>query len=879
MEIITTHTNADFDAVAAMLAAKKLYPEARLIFPGTQERNVKTFIAQHNIESDKIKDIPYDQVKRLIIVDCKNAGRIGKLSEVLKNKDLSLHIYDHHPIAPGDLRGEVEIIEDVGATITIFVEILKKKNISISQTEATLFATGIYEETGSLTFPTTTSRDLLAVAHLLSRGLDLKSVSRYLIHELDADQITLLNDLIHNAKTFYIDSIKIVIARGTSEKYISELSTITHKVRDMENLDVLFVLVRMEDKIQMVARSRLFATHAIDTIDAIDVGEIAREFGGGGHATAASASIKDLTTIQVEERIIELLRNKTRLFKTAKDIMTTHVKTVQKDVLIKDAGDLMTRYGVNALPVIDGVKLTGLITREIIQKAIFHRFGHMPVTDFMSTEFLRVTVDSPFREIESIMIEHNQRFMPVVEDERIVGAITRTDILRALHEDITRTWEVTTEMGPKRPHERNLRGLLKDRLPKGIEKILQDTGVTADRMGVSAYAVGGFVRDLLLGVENYDIDIVIEGDGIAFAENFATSVGARVRSHPRFGTAVIIFPDGFKIDVATARTEYYEYPTALPTVELSSIKKDLYRRDFTINTLAIKLNKKDFGYLIDFFGGQRDLKEKTIRVLHNLSFIEDPTRIYRAIRFEQRFGFRIARHTQNLIRSATKIDLFYRLAGKRLFTELVLILSEEDPAKPIARLAEFDLLRFIHPSLQWDNEIATLFQNIKDALAWYKLLFLDKRYEPWQVYFPGLIDKLSLQATRDMCQRLGIKEVLLEKVLTSKTEASNTLQRLYRMRVIKPSRLYELFKGIPQETLLVMMAKATKEEAKKGISLYLSHLQDIRLSITGRDLVKFRIKPGPLYGKLLGQTLRAKLDGLVKTREEELEFLKGLVEK
>ncbi|OGW56301.1 MAG: hypothetical protein A3D21_07290 [Nitrospirae bacterium RIFCSPHIGHO2_02_FULL_42_12] len=870
MEVITTHANADFDAVAAMIAAKKLYPDAKLIFSGTQERNVRNFISRHNIEFDKLKDLPLDQVSRIILVDCKNAGRIGRLSEITDRKDLSLHIYDHHPVAPGDLRGEYEVIEDVGATTTLFMERLKEKNIPLSQVEATLFAIGIYEETGSLTFPGTTQRDVMAVAFLLSQGLDLRSVSRYLIHELDADQIALLDNLIHNAKTYYIDSLKIVIAKGETEKYISELSTITHKVRDMENLDVLFVLVRMEDKIQLVARSR---------IPEMDVGEISREFGGGGHAAAASASIKELTTIQVEERLLELLNSRIKFLKTAKDIMSIPVKTVQKDVSIKDTGDLMTRYSVNVLPVIDGERLIGLITREIIQKAIFHKFADIPVTDFMSTEFFRVSVDTPFREIESIMIEHNQRFMPVVEGDRVVGAITRTDILRARHEDLTTVLETSAEKGPRRPHERSLRNILREHLPKRVEKTLQDIGSTADIMGVSAYAVGGFVRDLLLGVENFDIDIVIEGDGISFAENFASSKGARVRSHQRFGTAVIIFPDDFKIDVATARTEYYEYPTALPTVELSSIKKDLYRRDFTINTLAIKLNKKDFGYLIDFFGGQRDLKDKTIRVLHNLSFIEDPTRIYRAIRFEQRFGFRIARHTQNLIKNTTKIDLFHRLSGKRLFTELVLILSEEDPLNPVARLAEFDLLQFIHPSLQWNGDLATLFQNIKDTLTWYKLLFLNKKYEPWQIYFLGLLDRLSLQATKEVCKRLNIREGFFEKVITTKKETLSILQRVNRIKVIKPGKLYGILKGYPQETLLYLMAKASSDEARKGISLYLSSLQDIRLFITGKDLTKLGARPGPLYGRVMGQVLRAKLDGLVNTKEEEIEYVKNLLSK
>jgi len=869
MEIITTHTNADFDALASMIGIKKLYPEAKLIFPGTQEKNVRRFIETHHIQFDRLKDISPEEVTRLILVDNKSKDRLGKLGEMLDLNKISLHIYDHHPLTPGDLRGEVEKIEEVGATTTLIVELLKEKNIPLSEFELELFAIAIYEETGSLTFPNTTQRDLMAVAYLLSMGLNLRNISRYLIHELDADQIALLDELIHNARTYYIDSIKIVIAKASTDKYVSELSTITHKVRDMENLDVLFVLVRMEDKIQMVARSR---------INEVDVGEIAREFGGGGHATAAAATIKELTTIQVEERILQLLHEKIKPFKTAKDIMSTPVKTIQKDLTVKEAGDLMTQYEVNVLPVLDGEKLIGLITREIIQKAIFHKFGDMPVTDFMSTEFHTVTKDTPFREVEALMIEHNQRFMPVVEGDRIIGAITRTDLLRALHEDIAKTWATPVEAELKTPRERNLRGLLKDRLPSHIEKLLRDIGHIADEMGVSAYVVGGFVRDLLLGVENYDIDIVIEGDGMAFAERFAAWAGARVKVHPRFGTAVVIFPDGFKIDIATARTEYYEYPTALPTVELSSIKKDLYRRDFTINTLAIKLNTRDFGYLIDFFGGQRDLKEKTIRVLHNLSFIEDPTRIYRAIRFEQRYGFKIARHTQNLIRSATKIDLFPRLSGKRLFNELMLILSEENPEKPVARLAEFDLLRFIHSSLEWNERIASLFQKIKDILAWYRLLFLGKKYEPWLVYFMGLIDELSIKEAEETCKRLEIRPRITEEIIRAKREVPQMIQKLKRMRILKPSRIYEILKGLPQETLLYMMAKSPADVQKK-ISFYLSKLQDVRTSISGRDLQALRIPPGPIYGKLLYSVLKAKLDGIVKTKEDEIKLVKRLLKR
>ena len=169
-------------------------------------------------------------------------------------------------------------------------------------------------------------------------------------------------------------------------------------------------------------------------------------------------------------------------------------------------------------------------------------------------------------------------------------------------------------------------------------QLLQSIGEVADKLDFNAFAVGGFVRDLLMKKTNLDLDIVIEGDGIAFAKALAAHLGGRYRTHERFKTAVVLMPDDFKIDIATARLEYYEYPAAMPMVELSSIKLDLYRRDFTINAMAIQLNQEHFGTLIDFFNSQNDLKQKSIKVLHNLSFVEDPSRIFRAVRFEKRNG-------------------------------------------------------------------------------------------------------------------------------------------------------------------------------------------------------------------------------------------------
>lgn len=868
MDVITSHTNADFDALASMVAAKKLYPEAMVVFPGSQEKGVREFLhkTHYDLPFGRIKNIRLQEISQLILVDTRSPSRIGKFADIIGKEGLAIHIYDHHPFVEGDIKGKKETIEEVGATTTILIEILKEKGLEITPMEATIFALGIYEETGSLTFPTTTERDLMAVVYLISKGADLKMVSDFITRELDRDQISLLHELIQSAKSYIIGGVKIVIATASTDKYMHDLAILAHKMRDMEGLDVLFVAVRMDDRIHMVARSR---------IPEVDVGEIASEFGGGGHSTASSATIRDISLDEVEYRLIEILRKKIRSKDTAKQIMTAPVKTIQDSAIIKEAEETMTRYGVNVLPVLKGENFLGLISREIVEKALFHNLGDRKVSELMSTDVHTATLDTPVSKIEETMIEHNQRFMPVLEGSRIVGAITRTDLLRALHEDVLRKGRISGEELLKGTSlMKNVASLMKDRLPEKVVETLKKVGPVAEGLGYSAYLVGGIVRDILLGYENLDIDIVIEGDGIAFANRFAEELSARVKSHQKFGTAVILLPDGLKLDIATARTEYYKSPGALPTVEISSIKKDLYRRDFTINSLAIKLNPKDYGTLVDFFGGQRDLKDKVIRILHNLSFIEDPTRVFRAIRFEQRFNFRIGKHTANLIKTAVKMDLFYKLSGPRLYGELVLIFSEAEPLKALKRMAEFDLLRFIHPRLNLTKGITALFEDIQETLSWFKLLFLERKIEKWLVYFMGMMDELKDNEVVEVCNRLSIPERLKEKLIKGRQDTKAILYEFFKDKKMRPSRIYRLLKPISLEILLFMMAKARDEISKRYISLYLTELQKVNISLSGKDLKALGIEPGPLYREILDRLLNGRLNGEIRSKEEEKRFVR-----
>ena len=422
----------------------------------------------------------------------------------------------------------------------------------------------------------------------------------------------------------------------------------------------------------------------------------------------------------------------------------------------------------------------------------------------------------------------------------------------------------------------NLRALLRRRLSALLFSRLQKMGRLAEQMGVSAFLVGGLVRDLLLGRRNFDVDVVIEGDGIAFAVALSRLAGARVTAHQRFGTAAVVFPDSFKLDVATARAESYECPAALPTVVPSSIKDDLSRRDFTINTLAIRLNQPQFGELIDLYGGRRDLRERTIRVLHNLSFVEDPTRVFRAIRFELRFGFRLHKETRALIKRAVKQELFHRLSGHRLLEELILLFSEAKPRKAVARLSELDLLQFIHTDLKWSPRLAVLLKTVEHALGWYRRRCRERTIDAWLVYFMALMEVVTEKAVGQTLKRLTVPERQAENIRAGRLASTGILRRLAKRPLPRPSETYRALTGFSDETLLFLMAKIKSQTVKRQISAYLTTYRHVKPSLTGTDLKAMGLKPGPIYKKILGRLLEARLNREINAKALERELVKRM---
>ncbi|MGH7488346.1 MAG: CCA tRNA nucleotidyltransferase, partial [bacterium] len=320
------------------------------------------------------------------------------------------------------------------------------------------------------------------------------------------------------------------------------------------------------------------------------------------------------------------------------------------------------------------------------------------------------------------------------------------------------------------------------------------------------YLVGGVVRDFLLKRKDWDLDLAVEGDGIGFARLVADRYGAGLAVFERFATSRLVFLDGLKMDIATTRRESYAHPAVLPTVQPASIEEDLYRRDFTINAIAIQLNPRQFGRVLDPYGGQRDLRARTIRVLHAGSFQDDPTRLFRAIRFEQRFDFRLERTTLRLLAQAASTNLIQQLSGPRLQNEILLLFAEHDPVRAIARLAQLKLLRFLHHRLCYTTNVKRVVTAVPKALAWWARRFSDSVIDRPILYLMALSSESSPVVVAAMIRRLALSREQAQNMSVGGSLVDRALKRLTNKGTVRHSQIFRLLADFSDEALVQLLA-------------------------------------------------------------------------
>jgi tRNA nucleotidyltransferase (CCA-adding enzyme) len=866
-ELILTHSNTDFDAFAGMVAAHKLYPEAKIVLSGAVNRNVREFATLHAEQIETVEPAAVDPhyVKRLVLVETMHPNRLGELGPLCYQRGVEVIVFDHHrPEAePPDFVHENNYItSEDGSLVTLMLRIIAERGIEVTPLEATVFALGIHEDTGSLGFSTATVRDAEALAFCLRRGANQSLVERYLHNPLTPQQRELLRRVLDEVESLSVAGLDVLVSAVREPEYVEGVSVVAHKVVDLTNCDAFFLLVEMEKRVFVTARSRG---------GLLDVAAVLKPLGGGGHAAAASGLLKDQSLAQARRRLRASLRDVSARVRTAESMMSRPVHWVSTSATVDEALVTCQRYGYAGLSVVEDGLLVGSVARRDLDRAVSHRLGHAPVKAVMTSEAPYARASTPVEELAKLMARDPLGRVPIVRDDAdepievddVVGVVTRSDLLRELHRSAV----------PERvPTAANVGERLRT---LGLDDFLALVqAVAVNYRGV--YLVGGFVRDLLLGERNLDVDIAVEGEGIEFARELARRMKGRVRSHTKFQTAVVIAPSSygrerFRVDVASTRTEFYDFPAALPKVEHTTIRNDLARRDFTINAMAVSLKPEDFGVLLDYFGGLEDLNRKRIRVLHNLSFIEDPTRIFRAIRYEGRYGLRMDRHTLSLARSCSDMDLIGDLSSARLRDELILLFSEPKVEFALQRLRDLGLQNAVHPRLALDGETTALvragdaawrrFKLAGEAPLWRsRLVWLLRTLEPEEIGAWAARMRFRARDGDVLARSWVVGRRLADRVEAGMTDAD----------------LYEAARDEPLEAVLAAHVIARGSAAEERLARYLETTRFVRLDVSGGDLLELGFEESPRLGEVLRTLLRLKLNGVIGSREEALETARRL---
>jgi len=840
VEIIVSHAGADFDAYASMVAAQRLYPEAKLVTMGKPAPSVREFLHLHQGHFPVLnaKQIDPGQVTRLVMVDTSNPRRLGPFRMLAQQSGVEVHIYDHHPPSAECVHGELSHIEMLGAAVTVVLKRLPK-DTKLSVAEATLFLIAIYEETGNLTYSSTSSEDLRTAAWLLDQGAKLSVVNEILQQPLSQEQRELRDQLMSTARRVPIEGAQSLLLTARVPHYIEELNEVVWRLMQQEPVDLVVAAVSMGNRLYLVGRSRHPRFNLLPGFQAL---------GGGGHPCAASASISDEEPADALLRLLSHLHFGESRGELVRDHMSPRVDPLDlTDCTVAQADARLRALGRTATVVLKDGQVAGMLSRSDLDKALAHNLAEMSAESVMTRPVLSVTPDTTLDEARQKLVHHNVGRLPVMEDGKLVGIISRTDLLRHLYD--TSRLRLPSEEAPTADF------LLQ--LPYRSLELLKQAGAVAARCGVEVYAVGGFVRDLLLqrlDERTWDLDLCVEGTVDHFLDELATHWGASVHRHPRFETATLVLPDGQKVDLARARQESYVRPAALPEVQSSNLKQDLFRRDFTINALAVRLTEGHFGELVDFFGGQADLQGQTIRILHNHSFIDDPTRILRAVRLEQRLGFHLGNTTENLLRGALQQRILPLAGPQRIRDEIVLCLSERQAVTILERLNKLRVLVTLHPDLAIDAKVRQLLQAVPPSL---EALASRVQVDNWRVYVRAWLHRWKPEPLKELLRYYHFHL----NVVNSLSEA---LWRLNREQ-LSASQLYQVLKPMASDEVVVLWAlnrdsKMNRQRGEERILRFLDELAPKKPLLGGDEILAAGVERGPKVALLKNEAFAQQLD-------------------
>ncbi len=858
MQVVFLTEGFDLDALSSAFGYCKLNQDAYIYIPysysTTASRALKEF--KHLLEPYVITKVP-PNLEKAVFVDTSSLQKIRQvLDEVGLSLDgLNVEVYDHHIKRKKSLKGVKTHFFPFGACTTYFVKKLKEKGGKLSRDEATLLALGILEDTGSFNYAGTTVDDVKAYEFLVDTGLNFLKLQKVLRKTLTKQLLSVLIDVENNLMVKKINSLRVGVSFVYADKYIADVSSYLNLLEDLASLDGFFIVLITPKKKFVIGRSKN---------SKLDVGEILKIFGGGGHPRAASALVKDLTLEEILEKLEETLLLNTAN-KTVKDVMLKDFCLLKSDTNLEQIDKLSEPF---CIAVDNNGKFLGVVNSQTIQKAKKHNLGYLKIEDIANSDIITLSPNMLLSTAKHFVKEHpQQELFPVIKDGKPVGVITKHSLLSTLYQNELKDKAFIFQSRMRfEPKKLNFEKRVERYFDSFTLETLKELGGVAEKLNMRAYLVGGIVRDIIMGRKNLDIDIIVEGDATKLAKQFAREKEYKFHTFDEFLTATVRVSDNLKLDLATARKETYDYPGAYPKVEKASIREDLYRRDFTINTLAIDITGENFGTLLDFFNGYKDIKDKVIRVLHELSFIEDPIRILRAVRFTGRFDFKLGKTTEKLLKFAVDNGFLSYAPAGRINLELNLTFKEEKVLTILSLMQSYNILKELFPEAIFNEEKLGFISRIHNNYNMFFEMFLKRDISRPTLYLSGLLYELPLEIAYKYLEKYHFKEVF--PVLQEFHEAKEKVKKASR-----PSNLYELIKGIKPETFILLISYFTDEKEKQLIHIYQTMNQKGKI-ISGKMLKDLGLKPSPQFSVIIEDVFKRYLDKQLKNEDEIREYIK-----
>ncbi|WP_188998262.1 CBS domain-containing protein [Deinococcus roseus] len=646
MRLILAHDNADLDAIASLALARKLHPDAIPVLHGGLDGSERTafILFKDALGILTPEDLPDEEIESLIVVDTHDLGRLGEYAEVARK--VPVLVYDHHPTEGEVPPGHYQL---VGSCATLLTRRIQQEGIELTNPEATLALAGLEADTDFFQNGNTTREDFQAAAYL-SQFADLRVVREITRQFFDPEALNILAELLKNPGWQDIGAFRVILKILQPEDRIPGAG-LAMRLISLTGADAVFLFLQDGERTDVVARARQRGPN---------VARILQDLGGGGHKQAASARV-DLPPEEAYRKVLECTAWQEKPI-LVQDRMTRDVRTLSDSLKINEAIVELVKIGHNGAPVLHEGKLVGMVSRRDLDRAMRHGLQNAPVKSVMSRRVISIEPDEPLGHATELIRKHSVGRLPVVKGGHLLGILTRSDLLG--------------EAPPKPDLTEKVLGHLQMQDWEMIETVRENAPSTARIM-----LVGGAVRDALLGKHPTDLDVVVSGVDVI---EVAQQSGLDFKCYPQYGNATLTLPNGNHLDLIQARDEYYTAPGAAPTVMKGTLEQDLARRDFTVNALALQLTPEV--KFIDQHDGLSDLQAEVLRVLHPLSFLEDPSRIVRGARLAVRLGFRLEERTLSTISDALP---HAEMAFKRLKNELLLVFQERTPGAVFEMLQEW----------------------------------------------------------------------------------------------------------------------------------------------------------------------------------------------